>query len=119
MMRTLTKLVTKAKNEGHSSMRPWDNEAPFPTGSLRFKASSVIANANTPSLNASIRVVSFSSSASRASRSITRLGLAGHASGRFESAFHKAMGALPCVNWDRRSDYPIGAVEAILEDVLR
>src|SRR5207249_1785697 len=65
MMRTLTKLVTKAKNAGHSLMRPSESDTPLPEGSRRFNASNVIANANTPSLNASIRTVSFSSSASR------------------------------------------------------
>src|SRR5437867_11804909 len=83
MMRTVTKLVTKAKNAGHSLIRPSESDTPLPEGSRRFKASNVIANANTPSLNASIRTVSFSS---RASRSIVRLGLPRHASGRFESA---------------------------------
>src|SRR3989442_10695554 len=89
MMSTLTKLVTKAKKVGHSSRRPLANEAPVPVGSWRFNASNVIANANTPSLNASIRTVSFSS---RASRSIVRLGLAGHASGQFESAASENQG---------------------------
>src|SRR2546427_2077006 len=83
MMRTVTKLVTKAKNAGHSLIRPSESDTPLPEGSRRFKASNVIANANTPSLNASIRTVSFSSIASR---SIMRFGPAGHASGRFESA---------------------------------
>src|SRR2546422_3124563 len=86
MMRTLTKLVTKAKNEGHSLIRPSESDTPLPEGSRRFKASNVIANANTPSLNASIRTVSFSS---RASRSIMRLDLPRHASDRFESASRK------------------------------
>src|SRR5437870_1623781 len=58
MMRTLTKLVTKAKNAGHSLMRPSESDTPVPEGSRRFNASNVIANANTPSLNASIRTVS-------------------------------------------------------------
>src|SRR3989442_6296233 len=89
MMRTLTKLVTKAKNAGHSLMRPSESDTPLPEGSRRFNASNVIANANTPSLNASIRTVSFSS---RASRSIVRLGLAGHASGQFESAASENQG---------------------------
>src|SRR5437867_9636762 len=83
MMRTLTKLVTKAKNAGHSLIRPWDSEPAVPAGSRSFKASNVIANANTPSLNASIRTVSFSSIASR---SIMRFGPEGHAWGRFEYA---------------------------------
>src|SRR3989449_11048764 len=87
MMRTLTKLVTNAKNAGHSSMRPWDSETPLPAGSRRFNASSVIANAKTPSRNASRRTVSSSSSASRF---MMRLGLARHASGRFEGASRKA-----------------------------
>src|SRR5437899_11794551 len=68
MIKTVMKLVTNAKNEGHSSIRPWDRDTPDVAGSRRFSASSVIANAKTPSLNASILAVSFSS---RFSRSIT------------------------------------------------
>src|SRR2546425_13092579 len=74
MIRTVTKLVTNAKNDGHSSIRPWDNDTPDVAGSRRFNASSVIANAKTPSLNASILAVSFSS---RLSRLTIGLGLTG------------------------------------------
>src|SRR5436189_272383 len=54
MIRTVTKLVTNAKNDGHSSIRPWDSDTPDVAGSRRFKARSVIANAKTPSLNVTI-----------------------------------------------------------------
>src|SRR5438445_5263719 len=72
MIRTVMKLVTNAKNEGHSSIRPWDSDTPDVAGSRRFSASSVIANAKTPSLNASILAVSFSSRLSRSSTIVWR-----------------------------------------------
>src|SRR2546422_10283218 len=81
MIRTVTKLVTNAKNDGHSSIRPWDSDTPDVAGSRRFKARSVIANAKTPSLNASILAVSFSSKLS-----VLIIGLTGHVPVRFESA---------------------------------
>src|SRR6266571_7562774 len=68
MMRTVTKLVPKAKNTALSLTRPWSNETPFRDGSWRFNASNVMANAKTPSLNASILAVSRSSRLSRLSR---------------------------------------------------
>src|SRR3989442_7544880 len=72
MIRTVMKLVTNAKNEGHSSIRHSDSETPDVAGSRRFSASSVIANAKTPSLKASILAVSFSSRLSRSSTIVWR-----------------------------------------------
>src|SRR5467141_1228396 len=67
MMRTVTKLVTKAKNVGHSLYKPANSETFVLVGSWRFRASNVMANAKTPSLNASILPVSRSSRLSRLS----------------------------------------------------
>jgi hypothetical protein len=61
MIRTVTKLVAKAKNDCQSSRRPRSNEPPFGAGSRRLSTRSVIAKAKTPSLKASIRSVSRSS----------------------------------------------------------
>src|SRR6267378_7916313 len=60
MMPMVAKLVTYAAYEGHcsSNRRP---RPPVPSGSLSSSTSSVTAIANTPSLNASRRAVSFSS----------------------------------------------------------
>jgi len=60
MMRTVTKLVTSAKNEGHACFRPLNNERLLVAGSRKFNTSNVMANAKTPSLKASILAVSFS-----------------------------------------------------------
>jgi len=62
IIRMVMKLVTRARKVGHSSSRPGRRGvAPPAVGSFRFRTSNVIANAKTPSLNASRRPVSFSS----------------------------------------------------------
>ena len=62
MIRMVKKLVKKAKNAGHSETRPLNRAPPAPvTGSRRFRTRRVIANAKRPSLKASRRPVSFSS----------------------------------------------------------
>src|SRR5713226_8747234 len=59
MTRIVMKLVTKAKKDCHSLIRPWDKETPDVDGSRRFRTSNVIAKAKTPSLKASVLAVSF------------------------------------------------------------
>src|SRR3989442_553832 len=82
MTRIVMKLVTKAKKDCHSLIRPSDNETPDVDGSRRFRTSKVIAKAKTPSLKASVLAVSCASRLPTVS--MGRKGL--HASGRFESA---------------------------------
>ena len=61
-MPTVAKLVRNPANAGHSCARMWPSLGPSDTGgTCSSSTSSVIAIANTPSLNASSRVVSFSS----------------------------------------------------------
>ncbi len=62
MMRIVAKLVTKAKKAGHWVSNPWNSgfwlRAGSNNGSFRFRTRSVMANAMTPSLNASVLPVS-------------------------------------------------------------
>src|SRR5467141_2013037 len=90
MMRTVTKLVTKAKNVGHSLYKPANSETFVLVGSWRFRASNVMANAKTPSLNASILPVSRSSRLSRLSRLMIGGLDRSQASSRFECASRPA-----------------------------
>src|SRR6267143_2166672 len=82
MTRIVKKLVTKAKKDCHSLIRPSDNDTPDVDGSRRFSTSNVIAKANTPSLKASVLAVSFAPRLSPFSMGWIRR----HASGRFEGA---------------------------------
>src|SRR5712692_3850150 len=75
MTRIVMKLVTKAKKDCHSLIRPWDKETPDVDGSRRFRTSKVIAKAKTPSLKASVLAVSCASrlpTVSMAERACTR-----------------------------------------------
>src|SRR5437879_6864891 len=82
MTRIVMKLVTKAKKNGASLIRPSVNDGASVDGSWRFRTSNVIAKAKTPSLNASVLAVSFAPRLSPFSMGRTRR----HASGRFEGA---------------------------------
>src|SRR6267143_2253865 len=90
MTRIVMKLVTKAKKDCHSLIRPSDKETPDVDGSRRFRTSNVIANANTPSLKASVLAVSFAPRLTLFSMGWIRR----HASGRFEGA-PEALGKRP------------------------
>src|SRR3984893_377050 len=62
MIKMVRKLVKKAKNAGHSLIKPLSRSLPPDcTGSRSPKTSRVIANAKMPSLKDSSRPVSFSS----------------------------------------------------------
>src|SRR5207244_7267576 len=82
MTRIVMKLVTMAKKNGASLIRPSDNDVVSVEGSWRFRTSSVMAKAKTPSLKASVLAVSFAPRLSPFSMGRVRR----HASGRFEGA---------------------------------
>src|SRR5437870_13665018 len=82
MTRIVMKLVTMAKKNGVSLIRPSDNDVVSVDGSWRFRTSSVMAKAKTPSLKASVLAVSFAPRLSPFSMGRVRR----HASGRFEGA---------------------------------
>src|SRR2546430_15116207 len=82
MTRIVMKLVTNAKKNGASLIRPSVNDGASVDGSWRFRTSNVIAKAKTPSLKASVLAVSLAPRLSPLSIGRTRR----HASGRFEGA---------------------------------
>src|SRR5205809_6580582 len=94
MTRIVMKVVTKAKIDCHSLTKPSNNGTPYYTpgerndGSRRFRTSSVIAKANTPSLKASVLAVSLAPRLSPFSMGWIRR----HASGRFEGAAGRSRG---------------------------
>src|SRR6266508_2660532 len=101
MMRIVTKLVTNAKNEAHWSRRPCANEpVPFRIGSLKFRTSSVIAIVKMPSLNASVRIVSFSSR--RSSRMVRAFGKGGSARSTMRRPASPSVAAAPTAGIPRR-----------------
>src|SRR5437899_5555448 len=101
MTRIVMKLVTMAKKNGASLIRPSDNDMVSVDGSRRFRTSSVMAKAKTPSLKASVLAVSFAPRLSPFSIGRIRR----HASGRFEGA----AGPRGNSRYERRRDVPLPA----------
>src|SRR5947208_1766981 len=89
MTRIVMKLVTMAKKNGASLIRPSDNDVVSVDGSWRFRTSNVMAKAKTPSLKASVLAVSFAPRLSLFSMGWIRR----HASGRFEGAAGRPAGS--------------------------
>src|SRR5437660_2880625 len=105
MTRIVMKLVTMAKKNGASLIRPSDNDVVSVDGSWRFRTSNVMAKAKTPSLKASVLAVSFAPRLSPFSMGRVR----GHASGRFEGAAGRSDGV-----WVLRAVSPLIVPWALL-----
>src|SRR5947208_13946424 len=104
MTRIVMKLVTMAKKNGASLIRPSDNDVVSVDGSWRFRTSNVMAKAKTPSLKASVLAVSFAPRLSPFSMGRVRR----HASGRFEGAAGRSDGV-----WVLRTVSPLMAPWAL------